>query len=103
MPQKLIRLEAQHLGWHRARSSVAPRGLRMCRSRFCTAGFVIRICTRSETNGKAPTAYYSIVSPTYFATLGVSIIRGRVFTEQEAGEGAPVVIVSETGFSRRWW
>ena len=42
------------------------------------------------------------VSPGYFATLGVPILRGRTFTCQEAETGAHVAIVSESG-ARQFW
>lgn len=44
----------------------------------------------------------NIVSPTYFPTLGIPIVRGRNFTDQENKEAAPVVIVSEST-ARRFW
>jgi predicted permease len=48
------------------------------------------------------TANYNFVSPDYFDTLGISVVRGRVFTVQEANAGAPVVVVSEAT-ARRFW
>ncbi|HJQ32702.1 MAG TPA: ABC transporter permease [Pyrinomonadaceae bacterium] len=47
-------------------------------------------------------AQYNFVSPEYFDTLGVRLIRGRTFTAQEANSGAPVVVVSEAT-ARRFW
>jgi macrolide transport system ATP-binding/permease protein len=44
----------------------------------------------------------SYASETYFETLGIDLLRGRVFTRQEAATGAHVSIISEaTG--RRFW
>ena len=45
---------------------------------------------------------YSYVTPNYFATLGIPIVRGRVFTADEAEGQAPVVVISEAT-ARRFW
>lgn len=42
------------------------------------------------------------VSPGYFATLGIPLVRGRGFTPQEAEELLPVVIVSESTARQAW-
>ncbi len=41
------------------------------------------------------------VSPEYFATLGIPLVKGRYFTEHDNENSAPVAIVSE-GFARRF-
>jgi putative ABC transport system permease protein len=46
--------------------------------------------------------HYHEVGPSYFDTVGIPIVRGRVFTEEEAREGAAVVIVSEATARRLW-
>ncbi len=48
------------------------------------------------------TANYNVVAPDYFATLGLRILRGRAFTQQETDAGAPVVVISEAT-ARRFW
>ncbi len=45
---------------------------------------------------------FNIVSPEYFETLGVPLVRGRVFTSQEASSKADVAIVSQ-GAAQRFW
>ncbi|HKU75260.1 MAG TPA: ABC transporter permease [Pyrinomonadaceae bacterium] len=45
---------------------------------------------------------YRVASPDYFRTMGVSIIRGRGFTEQDKAGATPVVIVNETLARRHW-
>ncbi|HYW72281.1 MAG TPA: ABC transporter permease [Pyrinomonadaceae bacterium] len=47
-------------------------------------------------------AKYNFVSPTHLATLGVPLLRGRNFSEQEANAGAPVVVVSESTVRKLW-
>jgi len=42
------------------------------------------------------------VSPSYFPTLGIPIVRGRGFTPQEAEQLLPVVIVSESTARQAW-
>ena len=45
---------------------------------------------------------YNMVSPEYFRTLRIPVLRGRVFTRQETDQNAPVIVISEaTG--RRYW
>ena len=47
-------------------------------------------------DAQLPTAPTLIVSPQYFQSLGISIMKGRDFTEAEHREMPPVAIVSET-------
>ena len=47
-------------------------------------------------------AGYSFVTPNYFETLSIPIVRGRVFTQTEAEGQAPVVVISEAT-ARRFW
>ncbi len=51
---------------------------------------------------ETPTAGYSYVTPNYFDTLGIPIVRGRTFTPREADGQAPVVVISEAA-ARRFW
>ncbi|HZS05563.1 MAG TPA: ABC transporter permease [Blastocatellia bacterium] len=45
---------------------------------------------------------WSIVSEDYFSTMKIPILRGRTFTEQEARDGLPVVLVDEA-LARKFW
>lgn len=47
-------------------------------------------------------AGYSFVTPNYFDTLSIPIVRGRVFTPVETEGQAPVVIISEATAHRFW-
>jgi putative ABC transport system permease protein len=47
-------------------------------------------------------AGYSYVTPNYFDTLSIPIVRGRTFTSGEAEGQAPVVVISEAT-ARRFW
>jgi putative ABC transport system permease protein len=44
----------------------------------------------------------SSVTPEYFHLLGIPLLRGRLFTEQDI-EGAPRVAVVNEAFARTWW
>lgn len=57
---------------------------------------------RSSANSMPRFANYNLVAPDYFATLGLRVLRGRVFTQQEADRNLPVVLVSESA-ARRFW
>ena len=43
-----------------------------------------------------PRAGDILISADYFSTMGIRVIRGRPFTEQDSGGSPPVVIISET-------
>ena len=47
-------------------------------------------------------ANYNVVSPPFFETVGLPIVRGRTFSEEEAASGAPVMLVSEATAKRLW-
>ena len=55
---------------------------------------------RTEPGRPLPDADYRVVSPTYFAAIGVPMQRGRVFDDTDRGRG--VVIVSQTAAARFW-
>jgi putative ABC transport system permease protein len=52
--------------------------------------------------GQAPPVLRHYVGPAHFATLGISVIRGRAFTSQDEFGAPRVVIISETA-ARRFW
>jgi predicted permease len=45
---------------------------------------------------------YNAVSPRYFETLGITLLQGRDFSEQEVKEQAPVALVNEAMAKARW-
>jgi predicted permease len=45
---------------------------------------------------------WGIVSPDYFRTMNVQLLRGRTFTEEEVRNSRPVVLVDEN-LARRFW
>lgn len=47
-------------------------------------------------NGKPPRATYEVVSPGFFATLGLAVSEGRDFTDADRNGAEPVAIVSES-------
>jgi putative ABC transport system permease protein len=49
-----------------------------------------------------PTAAGFAISPDYFATMGIQVVRGRVFTARDDENGPPVAIINET-MARRFW
>jgi putative ABC transport system permease protein len=49
-----------------------------------------------------PWANLETVTPGYFATMGIRLLEGRTFTDDDRMETAPVVVVGET-FARRTW
>ncbi len=57
---------------------------------------------RAEKVGEILAAGYTSISPSYFPTLGLPLLRGREFTERDRYGGPDVVIISET-MARRFW
>jgi putative ABC transport system permease protein len=47
-------------------------------------------------------ARYGSVTPAYFQTMGISLLRGRVFTENDTASGPGAAIISET-MARMYW
>ncbi|NOT07033.1 MAG: ABC transporter permease [Gemmatimonadales bacterium] len=53
-------------------------------------------------DGDAPTARLTIATPGYFGAMGIRLLRGRLYTVADRGEGAKVIVVSETMARRTW-
>jgi putative ABC transport system permease protein len=45
---------------------------------------------------------YRVCTPDYFQTMGISILKGRAFNDQDRAGSKPVIIVNET-LARRYW
>jgi putative ABC transport system permease protein len=45
---------------------------------------------------------YRVCTPDYFQTMGISILKGRAFTDQDNARSKPVIIVNET-LAQRYW
>jgi putative ABC transport system permease protein len=52
--------------------------------------------------GEEPRAHASVVTPGYFAALGVPLRRGRLIATTDDSASVPVVLVSETLARRQW-
>jgi putative ABC transport system permease protein len=57
---------------------------------------------QAAAGGLSSESNYNVVSPEYFGTVGLRVVRGRAFTQQEADAGAQVVVVSESSARRLW-
>ena len=51
---------------------------------------------RAETADAGPRYPYSFVSETFFTTLGIGMMRGRTFTEEEVRDSAHVAVISDS-------
>ena len=49
-----------------------------------------------------PTADYTIASPGFFTSLGIPLLRGRNFTEQDTDQSPGVVIINQSLADRYW-
>ncbi len=49
-----------------------------------------------------PILWYRVVNTQYFRALQIPLVKGRLFTEQDAAGKAPVLIINET-MARRYW
>jgi putative ABC transport system permease protein len=52
--------------------------------------------------GDAPSAMPQQVTPGYFRTMGIPVLRGREFTETDRGDAPPVALINETAAKRLW-
>ncbi|MEK6324526.1 MAG: ABC transporter permease [Acidobacteriota bacterium] len=51
---------------------------------------------------EAPVAQYEVISAEYFHTMGIPLLSGRQFTEQDANENHGVAVISAS-MARRFW
>jgi putative ABC transport system permease protein len=56
----------------------------------------------TATGGSTQNAGYISVTPNYFATLKIPILKGRDFDEHDNNAGPPVIIVNQT-MAKRYW
>jgi predicted permease len=49
-----------------------------------------------------PLVYYSVISPDYFDTMRIPVVRGRGFSDRDTSTAPPVAIVNETLASIYW-
>ena len=61
-----------------------------------------RPAPETEAEKEALTSAYSIVTPGYFATMGIPVLRGRDFSETDTFSSPWVALVNET-MARRFW
>jgi putative ABC transport system permease protein len=52
--------------------------------------------------GKENIGRYRVCTPDYFQTMGISLLKGRGFTDQDKAGSLPVAIVNET-LARKYW
>ncbi len=57
----------------------------------------------SQPNDSEQTVWGNMVSSSYFQTMGIPLVRGREFTEQEAQGGGAVPAVISAAMARRYW
>jgi putative ABC transport system permease protein len=58
---------------------------------------------RETQEGDPPTRMHPrVVTPGYFAAMGIALTRGRGFTADDRAESEPVVVVSEASVRRYW-
>jgi predicted permease len=49
-----------------------------------------------------PNVIYRAIGPGYFSTMGIPLIRGREFTDQDGADSKKVVVISEKTAQRYW-
>jgi putative ABC transport system permease protein len=62
----------------------------------------VQIPDRSPAGGLGEAALFRTVSPEYFSTMGIPVLRGRPFNDGDMTPFSPNVLVNET-FARRYW
>lgn len=57
---------------------------------------------RPVPSDRVPEAEYRIISPQYFETMGIRLLKGRAFTDRDAAPAVDVAIVNKTMADRLW-
>ena len=57
---------------------------------------------RAITRENIESVLYNVVSPDYFSTMGMPLLRGRAFTNEDAAGSRPVAVIDET-MARLFW
>jgi putative ABC transport system permease protein len=52
--------------------------------------------------GSIPFLSLNRVTPDYFSATGIALLRGRVFSEKDTADAAPVMIINQTTARRNW-
>lgn len=58
--------------------------------------------TPQPNKGEEPLTEYNIITPEYFATMGIQLVRGRNFTDADREKSEKVVIIDEN-FAKQFW
>ncbi len=53
--------------------------------------------------GQRPNAIYQTILPGYFATLGIPLVRGREFNDQDMFPNAPQTVIVSRHLAEQWW
>jgi putative ABC transport system permease protein len=73
---------------------------------FVSAGGIFgQLAAEGQTTDEAarnPTLIFEVVTPNYFSTFGVPVIRGRGFLDED-GPGAPRVAILSASAARHYW
>jgi predicted permease len=58
--------------------------------------------SESDDRSRIPTTQATMASPAYFEIMGIRVVAGRTFTDQDSAQAAPVVVVTESLARRSW-
>lgn len=67
-----------------------------------SADLSVHVAGRPEEAGRAPVAGFQVASAGYFETMGIPLLNGRLFTEDDR-DGQPLVAVVSESFARRFF
>jgi putative ABC transport system permease protein len=57
---------------------------------------------RPQSVGELSEAHYRVITPSYFRVLGIPLLRGREFTEQDS-QSTPAVVMINQNLARTYW
>jgi putative ABC transport system permease protein len=67
-----------------------------------SSGRAFTIEGRPVQQGDLPTSMYQVASPSYFHTVHVPLLSGRLIEEGDGADAPKVALISE-GMAKRWW
>ena len=101
-PEQIVMQQHQLLGRVRALPGVSDAALATTLPMHGFSMFPVAVAGEPVDRAHMPTADFEAVTPSYFGTFGIRLVRGRFLNDEDSLQSPPVVMVNET-FVRRYF